>query len=250
MTFLDALFGLGVRDDTLTPDEKQFLDDNGYLPLANIITPEQAARMREAMTELFAQEKTGTSEGSSECAHMQNKSDAFDVCITHPRVLAAVAHVLKEEFNSLGVHSRPNPPGLPRGGLHVDWGGPPPTDGNYSVCNSMWPLCDFTKENGATSVVPGSHRSGKNPEDEMDDPREFHPREIQLEAPLGTVIIFNSHTWHSANANNSTADRPNVTSFWGRKVTEVPVMPSQVAQSTLKRVGPAARALFDSVVEG
>ena len=32
----------------------------------------------------------------------------------------------------------------------------PPT-----VCNSMWALTDFTEANGATRVIPGSHKRGK-----------------------------------------------------------------------------------------
>ena len=245
MTFQEALYELGVRDDTLSPQEKQHLDEQGYLPLDNIISHEQAARMRQAMEELFALEKTGQPDGASECGNMQNKSDAFDVCITHPRVLAAIAHVLREEFKSLGVHTRPNPPGMARGGLHVDWSGPPPAAGQYSVCNSMWPLCDFTEENGATSVVPGSHRSGQTP-DVLDDPLAIHPQEIQIVVPLGTVVIFNSHTWHSANANRSSAPRPNVTSFWGRKTFGS--FTSALSRDTAARVPQAAQYLFDSVI--
>lgn len=247
MTLQEALYALGVRDDTLAVEEKRRLDDEGYLLLPDIITPEQAARMRQAMEELFAREKTGQPEGASECGNMQNKSDAFDVCFTHPRVLAAIAHVLQYEFKSLGIHSRPNPPGLPRGGLHVDWGGDPPVAGEYSVCNSMWPLTDFTEENGATSVVPGSHRWGRKPPDVPAEALAIHPGEIQLTALVGTVIIFNSHTWHSANANRSAAARPGVTSFWGRKSLQMERFPSGLSRAGLASVPPAAYALFDSV---
>ena len=38
MTMEEALYALGVRDDTLTEEEKTFLDENGYLPLPNILS--------------------------------------------------------------------------------------------------------------------------------------------------------------------------------------------------------------------
>src|SRR5439155_6237832 len=32
------------------------------------------------------------------------------------------------------------------------------------VCNTMWAISDFTADNGATRVVPGSHRDARVPE--------------------------------------------------------------------------------------
>jgi ectoine hydroxylase-related dioxygenase (phytanoyl-CoA dioxygenase family) len=101
-------------------------------------------------------------------------------------------------------------------GLHIDWSGPATQPGEYYVCNSLWPFTDFTLENGATRVVPGSHRWSLNPQDAPIDPMEKHPDEIQLVAPLGTVVIFNSHLWHGACENRSNAMRGNVTSYWCR----------------------------------
>ena len=62
----------------------------------------------------------------------------------------------------------------------------------------MWLLTDFTKENGPTRVVPGSHRSGKHPQDVMEAPEEAHPDEIKLIGTAGTVVVFNSHLWHES----------------------------------------------------
>lgn len=244
MTLQEALHELGVRDDTLSSEEEQKLDDDGYLPLADIITASQAEAMRQAATEIF--ERAG---GNRECGNMQNESPAFNVCFTHPRVLAAIAHVLKSDFTARGVHAKPNKPGAERGGLHVDCTGPAPPPGEYLVCNSMWPLCDFTKENGATSVVPGSHRLQLLPDDGIEDVRAIDPREIQIEVPLGSVIIFNSHLWHSVNANKSSQPRSSVTCFWARRGTMPDIFPSKLARATADSVSPAARALFDDIVD-
>ena len=50
-----ALHDLGVRDDTLTREEKGTLDRDGFLPLPGILTPDQAERMGARLDELVAQ---------------------------------------------------------------------------------------------------------------------------------------------------------------------------------------------------
>ena len=76
-------------------------------PFPNLIPVESVARMWSEMEALFALESTAELGMPKECTNMQNKSSAFDACFTHPRLLAAVAHVLREDFRSLGIHSRP-----------------------------------------------------------------------------------------------------------------------------------------------
>jgi len=205
VTLQEAFYVLGVRENILSQKEKLKLDRDGFLPLPDILPGEQIVRMRSAMEELFDREKTGNENGPSQCGNMQNKSRDFDVCLTHPRVLSAITHVLRSDFKSLGVHSRPNPPGHGHQALHVDYphdafkdGLPPPPakQGEYCVCNSIWLLIDFTEENGTTRVVAGSHLSGKHPKDVMEDPTVPHSREIKLLGSDGTVVVFNSHLWH------------------------------------------------------
>src|SRR5690349_12345074 len=100
----EALIALGVQDDTLTPDEKDFLDRNGYLPLAGILSPEQVEKFGARLDELTAIEgdKAGLEvhqeNGTDRLADLVNKDPMFKVCFTHPRVLAAMYHVLGDEM--------------------------------------------------------------------------------------------------------------------------------------------------------
>ena len=231
------------------------MDRDGFLPLPDILSAEQIVRMRAAMEELFALEKTGEEDGPSECGNMQNGSPDFDVCLTQPRVLAAITYVLRGDFKSLGVHSRPNPPGHGHQAFHVDYprdafkDGPPAKQGEYCVCNSIWLLTDFTEENGATRVVPGSHLSGKHPEDAMEDATAPHPREIIILGSAGTVVVFNSHLWHGATLNSSPYDRPGVTSFWCRR-NDLHMAnhftASALSAEASTRVSEATRCLFET----
>jgi ectoine hydroxylase-related dioxygenase (phytanoyl-CoA dioxygenase family) len=240
MTIEEALHDLGVRPDTLSPLEKETLDREGFLYLRGVLPPQQAERMRETTYELFARQRAQGPEAKTDCEQIQNQSDVFDICFTHPRVLAAVYHVIRGDLASQGVHSRPNCPGKGHQGLHLD--GPAVPAGQYETCNSMWPLADFTAQNGATRVVPGSHLWGKAPQEVLADVMQPHPDEVRLIAPVGTVVVFNGHLWHASSRNDSDAGRPNVTSFWSRRdKTHFDATPDA---QTAARMSPAVRRLF------
>src|SRR5262245_17721945 len=64
-----------------------------------------------------------------------------------------------------------NAPGIPRGALHADWpynqtGAahiPAPYPDLVMHLTTMWMLTDFAEENGATIIVPKSHRRPDHP---------------------------------------------------------------------------------------
>jgi ectoine hydroxylase-related dioxygenase (phytanoyl-CoA dioxygenase family) len=69
-----------------------------------------------------------------------------------------------------------------------------------TVCNTMWALTDFTEGNGATRVVPGSHRAASSPEYGRDHDT------VPAEMPKGSVLVWHGSLWHGGGA-NTTAER-------------------------------------------
>ncbi|MFD4790017.1 phytanoyl-CoA dioxygenase family protein [Streptomyces sp. NPDC058459] len=72
---------------------------------------------------------------------------------------------------------------------------PWPTDAQF--CTVTWALTDYTRENGALCVLPGSHKLS------MDVPASHlrlhdHPDVEVVEAPAGSVIIHHGALWHGA----------------------------------------------------
>ena len=221
MDMATALRRLGATEDVLDGDTRSQLDEDGFAPLPGILDTSQVEAFRARLEELTAAEGESAGRevhqeaGTDRLSDLVNKDPMFDVCFTHPKVLAAMAHVLGD-FKLSSLNSRAALPGQGHQALHADWGEPVPAD-DYQVCNSIWLLDDFTTENGATRVVPGSHRWGQRPSDVMADPADAHPAEIQLLAPAGTVVIFNSHLWHGGTLNRTTEPRRALHSYFTRR---------------------------------
>jgi ectoine hydroxylase-related dioxygenase (phytanoyl-CoA dioxygenase family) len=70
------------------------------------------------------------------------------------------------------------------------------------ICNTMWALTDFTIENGATRVVPGSHLADRSPLP-FGEPVEFQFAEMKA----GSVLVFDGSIWHGGGANRTTERR-------------------------------------------
>ena len=68
------------------------------------------------------------------------------------------------------------------------------------VCNTMWALTDFTEANGATRIVPGSHR--------QESPvYGTHYDSIPAEMRRGSVLVWHGSLWHGGGANRTTERR-------------------------------------------
>src|SRR5436190_18129918 len=125
--------------------------------------------------------------------------------VMHPLVLDAVKHVLARA-TSFQLHLTQViaiGPGEPAQPVHRDqWA----FDffrfpACYEVqCNTLWAMSDFTAENGATRVIPGSHR--------FEDRREFTVADTEpAEMPAGSLLFYTGALYHGAGANRSSAVR-------------------------------------------
>lgn len=222
MNIEDALQSLGVRDDTLSGDEKRRLDEDGFLLLSNMLSGAQVSAFATRLDELLDEEgdragiEVHQEEGTARLANLVDKDPMFEICFTHPRLLAAMTHVLGPELKLNSLNSRAALPNAGLQGLHSDWGSPV-VPGDYYICNSGWLLNDFTAENGATRIVPGSHHSEKRPQDVLKDAVATQPDEIQVFAPAGSVLVFNSHLWHGGAMNKTESPRRVIHSAFCRR---------------------------------
>ena len=68
---------------------------------------------------------------------------------------------------------------------------------------TIWMLDDFTPENGATAVVPGSHKLLRPPE----NIRVWNPDGEILIGSKGSVVFMHGATWHTARPNTTSIPR-------------------------------------------
>jgi ectoine hydroxylase-related dioxygenase (phytanoyl-CoA dioxygenase family) len=197
----------------MTEDQKRRLDTDGYLALEGLMDAALLEQVRAQVERLF--EIEGDRAGaefkqephSRRLANLVDKGEIFERIIQTPRVLECMEHVLGPRFKLSSLNIRSADPD--NGGsqpLHAD-SGAVADDQGYWVCNSVWMLDDFTEENGATRMVPGSHRWGVTPQEVVSDLYAPHPSEILLTGPAGTVVVMNAHMWHGGTANRTTAHR-------------------------------------------
>ncbi|MGI8906267.1 MAG: phytanoyl-CoA dioxygenase family protein [Candidatus Sumerlaeaceae bacterium] len=243
---------LGVHDGLLSDEEKQQLDRQGFLLIPNVLNPDQLTAFARRLDEIAEEEvRTGTGgevgreEGTSLLGDLINKDSMFQVCYTTPKVLAAIAHILEGDMKLSSLNSRAALPGKGHQGLHADFDGSV-NAGNYQAANSVWLVNDFTEHNGATRIVPGTHRSGKIPKDVMQNETDPHPDEIKVIAPAGTVIVFNAHTWHGGTL-NTTADPRRATHcyFVRRNQAQQTNQRQYLLPETRKRLTPTLQYLLD-----
>jgi len=207
----------------LSERDQQQLDEEGYLVLEDLIDLDTLRALRSRIDELFAAE--GDQAGSEfkqepnarRLANLVNKGEIFLRAIENPRVLECMEHVLGTEFKlsslnvrAAGPHSDCAQP------LHADSGAVADGQG-YWVANSVWMLDDFTEQNGAIRLVPGSHKWRKLPQNALADPKAPHPGEVLLTGRAGTVAVMNAHMWHGATANRTSGQRRAMHAFYTRR---------------------------------
>lgn len=72
-----------------------------------------------------------------------------------------------------------------------------PFPSGYEVqCNTIWAMNDFTEENGATRLVPGSNKAADRLQFKLDET-------VAAEMPAGSVLFYTGSTYHGGGANRS-----------------------------------------------
>lgn len=249
MTIEETLAGLGVTDATLDAEARARLDEDGYAVFPSLLEVATVDSLRSHVAALEEAEDawapaTGRDPGAARVDDVNHKGEVFDSLWVHPVLLAAMHHYLGD-FRLSSVTARAARPGAGHQRMHVDWWGD--FEDGYVACNSCWMLDDWTAESGATRVVPGSHRWKRKPEDEMSEPLDAYPGQRLIEAPAGSLAVFNGYLWHSGTLNSRAEARRGVFSVFSR--ADQPRQNDQAGlldEATAQRLSPQARRILDA----
>ena len=150
MDITSALDALGAHQGVLTEQNRNDLDEKGYAVLQDMpSTTSGSQRLRTRFEELCEKEgvhagiEVHQEQGTRRLSDLCNKGPVFDRVYTHPKVLAAIHHVIDRPFKLSSLNARDALPGEGLQGLHADWGAD--YDGQFHVCNSIWLLDDFSE---------------------------------------------------------------------------------------------------------
>ncbi len=255
-----AMDQLGLTDDdngVLSDAEKESLDGDGYVNLGPLLDADQLQKMRDrydaAIEEEGARpenaEKRGIGRLADTVVKPMNRDGLLDPLFMHPRLLAAVRHILGVHLKYIGSNYHCPMPGYGHQGIHSDfvWG----VKGEPQVVNAVWMIDEFAEDNGPTRVVPGSHRWGVHPSGDLvggepRDPNAPVEGEVKVTGSAGSCIVYNAHLWHSGTQNCTNKLRRAQHAFFSRShrpsSTDVPAV---IDKEVYARLGRLERAVLD-----
>ena len=269
MTTEAALAILGATTDLLSNDEKRQLDTEGYLVIENVLTVDDIAKIGARLDALLdaegedAGKEVHQEAGTDRLANLVDKGAVFEIFYTHPKFVAAAAYILSGDIKFSALTARFAKPGEGAQILHRDYG-TVKVPGVWEAVNSIWLLDDYTVENGATRVVPGSHlwptpppseeagsplvsdEDSQAAENDLRDPVNKHPEQRLVVQKAGTVVVFNCNLWHSGTLNQTQQRRRGVYSSWVRAdKAQLENAAASLSAKTVASLSPALRHLMD-----
>ena len=188
------------------------LAEHGICAVTGVLTGDVLATVRTDLYAAAAQDRArgrerkfgldyGHDETNQRVWNVLSRSPVFADLAEHPVAMRLLRSVLGWPMLLGNLSANITGPGGGEMVLHADQifvPTPWPTDPQGA--NAAWCVDDFTADNGATCFVPGSHRRHRLPE-----PGE-QAVAVPMEAPAGSVVVFESRLWHRT-GNNHTEDQ-------------------------------------------
>lgn len=191
--------------DATVDDIVAGMDDVGCAVVQGFLDAAKVEALRAELAPVRAATPAGRNDfeghGTRRIYALFAKVRGFDDVATDPRVLGVLDRVLGEHCQLSAPVGIDIGPGEVAQILHTDdiiypLGWPHPE----VIVNTMWALDDFTADNGATLVIPGSHT--RSP-DQRPDPATAIPATM----PAGSVMFYRGSLWHSGGANHTSQRR-------------------------------------------
>jgi ectoine hydroxylase-related dioxygenase (phytanoyl-CoA dioxygenase family) len=186
------------------------LREAGCAVVEGVASPEQLDRITAELEPHITATAPGADEftgrNTRRTGALLARSPGFGDLAAHPIVLGALDKVLGDHATSYQLHLTQVieiGPGEPAQYVHRDqWAFDffEFPSGFEVECHTMWAMEDFTEENGATRVIPGSNHWG-------DKLRCTPDQTIAAEMPKGSVLIYLGSLYHGGGANNSPRPR-------------------------------------------
>mgnify|MGYP001337643700 FL=1 len=194
-------------DDVLTT-----LREDGACVLVDVMSDELRSRVNSELQPFIAATPTGrddfTGRLTGRTGALVARSTAARDLVMHPVTTNLARKFLEPYTDKIQLHLtqiiniQPGQGAQPRHRDRLAWGGYLPAEIEPQF-NTIWALTDFTEENGATRVVPGSVGW-------PDDRRAADDETTQAVMTAGSVLLCSGSVIHGGGKNFSDADRTGV----------------------------------------
>ena len=194
-------------DSAIVEADLAALDRDGYVIWENLLDTEDCRQIREVVRPWLEHTGRNSFEGlrTQRIYSVLSRTRVCDRLVDNPRVLAVLDQLLMPNYLLSALQAINIQPGeIAQLAHHDDGFYPIPRPRAPLTAATIWAIDDFTADNGATMVIPGSHRWGQrppNPEDQA----------IPVVMPAGSCVFFVGTLWHGGGANNTTRERLAVT---------------------------------------
>ncbi|WP_343574417.1 phytanoyl-CoA dioxygenase family protein [Mycobacterium sp.] len=199
--------GGSAVDPAVVAADAAALDRDGYVIWENLLTPEQCSRIRDEVTPWLGHTGRNSFEGrrTQRIYSVLSRTRVCDRIAAFPRVLAALDRLLMPNYLLSALQAINIQPGEAAQLAHHDDGFYPiPRPREPLAAATIWAIDDFTADNGATVLYPGSHRWGKRRPGPAD-------AAMPVVMPAGSCVFFVGTLWHGGGANTTAEDRLAVT---------------------------------------
>lgn len=143
-----------------------------------------------------------------------NRAPVFRELVALPVVLALLDEVIGWPALLGNISANIAEPGSEGGVLHADQlFMPKPWPADPQGMNFAFLLDDFTADNGATEVVPGSHRAADDVDESV-----LAEAAVPVIAPAGTIMVFESRVLHRTGCNRSGLPRAALFGWYTRPI--------------------------------
>ncbi len=193
------------------------LERHGWLAIPGMLGAAEAAALASRCAAILGDED-GRRQGDKWAGGTHRAGDLVErvpeiaAVVAGPVLRSVVARLLSAEIPASEVAFRCPPSGFGEQTLHTD-DLPLSSAGECRAVTAIVALCDFTTDNGATAVVPGSHQ---RPDLQRRAQRHHTARseEVVLTGTAGTAFVFSAHLLHRGTLNRSVRSRPALQIQW------------------------------------
>ncbi len=190
-------------------------DRDGFVVFENVIEPELISELKEALLKterdlnITGRDTDFEGRQTIRIYNLLAHGETYWKVPTHRAVLPFAEAVLDSELQLSSLSAITLCPGQGAQPLHADDQLIPMAKPHQPfTLYAVWAISDFREDNGATRIVPGSHKAGDMPEFDVELDG------VAAEMSAGSIIFWHGSLWHGGGTNRTDERRFSISNYY------------------------------------